>query len=139
MTTSTNTLPGARLFNSRKPFMLLAALLGSLVAAPAAAAAPKATVEGGLEKAAVREVVRAHIDEVRDCYNAELVEDETVGGRTVVTFVIEADGSVHDASIPESTMPERFDACLSKAVATWAFPTSDAETLVTYPFEFEPG
>jgi TonB family protein len=128
--------------HSRKPviMLMLAGLLGCSIAAPAAAASPgntlHAQVEGGLSKSVVREVVRGHIEEVRDCYNAELVEDGTIEGRSVVTFAIEPDGSVHDARVPESTMPERFDACLSKAVQTWAFPTSDAQTLVTYPFEF---
>jgi TonB family protein len=125
------------------PILLLAVVLGTFVASPAAAAPPAtmptATVEGGLDKPAVREVVRAHIDEVRHCYNAELVDDDTIEGRSVTSFVIHPDGSVHDASMPESTMPERFDACLLAAVGSWSFPASDAETRVTYPFQFSPG
>jgi hypothetical protein len=37
-------------------------------------------------------------------------------------------------SISESTMPERFDACLSGAVERWRFPSTDARTSVRYPF-----
>lgn len=123
--------------------LVFAGLLTVCIAAPTVHAAPApnppAAVEGGLDKPTVREVVRAHIDDVRDCYNAVLVEDETIEGATVTSFVIHPDGSVHDAGITESTMPKRFDACLTKAVGSWSFPASDAETRVTYPFQFSPG
>jgi TonB family protein len=100
---------------------------------------PAAKVEGELDKPAVREVVRAHIDEIRHCYNAVLVEDATIEGQTVTSFVIHPDGSVHEAGITESSMPEQFDACLLEVVGRWSFPTSDAETRVSYPFQFSPG
>jgi TonB family protein len=135
--TSHNETPTVRL-----SILLLAGLLGACVSSPAAAAPatmPSATVEGGLDKPAVREVVRTLIDEVRHCYNDVLVDDATVEGQTVTSFVIDPDGSVHDASITESSMPERFDACLLAAVGSWSFPASDAETRVSYPFQFSPG
>lgn len=134
-------LPRARVLQTTK-LLLLAGLLAACVV-PEASAAPStvkpATVEGALDKPAVREVVRAHIDEVRECYNAELVEDETVAGRSVIAFVIQPDGSVSETSVRESTMPERFDACMVAAVEGWSFPTADAETRVSYPFEMSPG
>jgi hypothetical protein len=120
----------------------LTALLAACVASPAAAAPAKiehTSVEGSLDKAAVREVVKARIHEVRECYNAELIADETVGGRSVVAFVVQPDGSVSEVGVPESTMPERFDACMVAAVEGWSFPASDAKTRVLYPFEMSPG
>jgi outer membrane biosynthesis protein TonB len=134
-------LPGARVLN---PINLL--LFGCLLAACAVpeasaspAAAPQATVEGGLDKPAVREVVRAHIDDVRECYNAELIEDDTVGGHVIVSFVVQPDGSASEVVVPESTMPERFDACVTTIVAAWTFPAADAETRVSYPFNLSAG
>lgn len=122
--------------------LLLAGLLAACVV-PEASASPaavkQASVEGALDKTAVREVVKQHIDEIRDCYDAELAEDETVEGRVVVSFVAQADGSVSTASMPESTMPPRFDACVLAAVETWTFPTAEAETTVWYPFLLSPG
>lgn len=94
---------------------------------------------GGLDKAAVREVVRANIDDVRDCYNVELLEDETVGGRVSLSFVTNPDGTTSKIAVTESTLPERFDACLANVAASWSFPTSDASTSVVYPFELSPG
>lgn len=120
--------------------LALAALLGVGVALPAEASAPKTQVDGALDKEAIRQVVRANIGDVRDCYNAELSENETLEGRVAVSFVVQADGSVSDVGITESTMPERFDACLSTAVASWSFPAIDSgSTKVVYPFVMSPG
>ena len=69
--------------------MLLGCLLAACGASSEASAAPAATVEGGLDKPAVREVVRTHIGQVRECYNAELVENESVAGNVVVVLASE--------------------------------------------------
>lgn len=98
-----------------------------------------AQVDGGLDKEAVRAVVRARIDDIRVCYNAELIEDDSVAGRVVVDFTIAAVGSVRDVEIGESTMPARFDACVAAAVGTWQFPNAELATAVSYPFVMEPG
>jgi TonB family protein len=123
--------------------LLLASLLAACVSSAEASADPgtiqQASVEGALDKPAVREVVKAHIDEIRECYNAELVEDESVAGRSIVTFVVQPDGGAIEVAVSESTMPARFDACMVKAVEAWSFPAADAETRVTYPFDFSPG
>lgn len=99
----------------------------------------QARVDGGLDKATVREVVRARIDDVRHCYNAELNDNEELAGSVVVDFTIAATGSVHDVKVAESTMPARFDTCLAKRVATWQFPAAAQPTAVSYPFVMEPG
>jgi TonB family protein len=131
-------LQGARLLNTTK-LMLLGCLLAACSASAEASAAPAATVDGGLDKPAVREVVKAHIDQVRECYNAELVENEAVAGSVMVSFVVQPDGSATQVGVPESSMPARFDACITTAVEGWTFPASDAETRVSYPFDFSPG
>lgn len=127
----------------RPAALLLAGLLAAgFVPAKADAAGDKvqpATVEGGLDKPAVREVVRANIDHVRSCYNAELQDDDNLAGRSVLTFVVRTDGSVSEVGIAESTMPTRFNQCLSQSASTWSFPVADAETRVSYPFEMSPG
>jgi outer membrane biosynthesis protein TonB len=127
----------------RKGVMLLAGLLAACAASPTANAAPgevgQATVEGALDKPAIREVVKANIGDVRECYNAELIDNEAVEGSSVISFVVRPDGSVSEIGIAESTMPERFNACMTTAVGGWSFPTSDAETRVAYPFVMSPG
>jgi TonB family protein len=137
-----NETQGTRVLLPTK-LLLLASLLTGCVGSAEASTDPgtvqPASVEGALDKPAVREVVKAHIDQVRECYNAELVEDETVAGRVMVTFVVQPDGAASEVGVSESTMPERFDACMIKAVEAWSFPSSDAETRVTYPFDLSPG
>jgi TonB family protein len=118
-------------------FLLTLALFGATT--PALAGPPKASVEGSLDKAAIREVVRAHIDEVRLCYDAELVEDEDLAGQIVVGFVIATDGHVRTVEMTSSNMPPRFDACVAAAVERWTFPSAASETTVSYPFLLEPG
>ncbi|PRP91102.1 Gram-negative bacterial tonB protein [Enhygromyxa salina] len=132
-------------------FFALAGLIGlSLATATTDAAAhpsaaepqrmgQQAQVDGGLDKATVREIVAARIDDVRECYIAELIEDDTVVGGIVIDFTIVAAGSVHDVTIAESTMPARFDACVAAAVETWQFPSTLSSTEVSYPVVMEPG
>lgn len=132
---------------------LCLAVLGLLPASAIHAAAPapspepqpepqgvkRAEVDGGLDRAAVREVVRARIADVRGCYNTELLDDPAVAGRIVLAFTVTPAGDVREASVAESTMPARFDACVRAAVTTWAFPASERPTEIRYPFALEPG
>ena len=122
------------------PLLLGLALFGA--ATPVLAGSPQASVEGSLDKAAIREVVRANIDDVRECYTIELREDEDTtlvddDGR--VAFVIATDGHVREVEIASSSMPARFDACVAAAVERWTFPSATDETSVTYPFALAPG
>ncbi len=141
MPNTSETLLVVRIIN--KPAMavtvaLLAGLLGARGSAEAATPANDAerttTVEGGLDKSAVRAVVSAQIDDVRDCYTTELGDDETAAGRIVVSFVIQPDGSPVDVGVAESTMSARFDGCMTTTIERWSFPTSATDTRVTYPF-----
>lgn len=120
--------------------LLLAMGIGATPSA-ASAGGPQAEVEGALDKGQIREVVRAHIDEVRHCYNVELKEQPEVGGRIVVAFTIDAEGLVRDARSAESTMPPRFDHCLVEALGSWQFPApaNGGKVKVRYPFQLEPG
>lgn len=137
-------LASQRARRRRKPAALLLAglLTAGFVPSEADAAEDKVerpTVDGGLDKPAVRAVVRANIGDVRSCYNAELRDDGDLAGRSVLTFVVQTDGSVSEVGVSESTMPARFDQCLSQAASTWSFPVANADTQVSYPFMMSPG
>ena|SRR5690606_6783203 len=122
--------------------LALGCLGAGLVSSPRSAHAggPHAEVEGQIDKGKIREVVRAHIDEVRHCYNTELVEQPELAGRTVIAFTIGAEGQVLERDVTESTMPPRFDGCLEDAVAGWRFPApkDSGKVSVHYPFLLEP-
>ena len=102
----------------------------------------KASVGAGLDKDIVRRVVRAHIDEVRHCYNLGLVKNENLSGRVAVQFTIDGNGLVESAKAVESTLPDQeVSDCIVNAVKRWKFPKPDGggSVAVTYPFMLEPG
>jgi outer membrane biosynthesis protein TonB len=108
--------------------------------APAVDPTPKAEVDGALDKDLIRRIVRAHIDEVRYCYNEGLEHDPELAGRVVVDFVIGSEGKV-TRSTADSDMEGEVPECIAKAVNGWLFPRpADGEDVsVKYPFVLEPG
>jgi TonB family protein len=99
-------------------------------------------VSPGIDKEVIRRVVRAHINEVRHCYNQGLVRDPNLMGRVAVQFTIGATGRVPVAVIHESSVKDRNVArCIAKAVQRWRFPRprTAGHVMVTYPFVLSPG
>ena len=102
----------------------------------------KARVGGGLDRKAVREVILAHIDEVRGCYANEIRGRVNLQGRALVGFEIDAKGRVRQAEIRESTLRSHVTGtCLLTALQSWRFPKpKDGEAVeVVYPFTLSPG
>lgn len=121
---------------------MMRAMFSALVIVAATAAAGPAWAGGGvLDKEAIRKVVRAHIVEVRDCYNEGLKKDPELAGRIVVGFEIAASGAVGRSEISESTLADaQVGACVAAAVKSWTFPAPQGGSVeVAYPFLFEPG
>ncbi len=101
----------------------------------------KAQVKGALDRDIIRRIVRAHINEVRSCYNQGLSRDPSLQGRVVIQFTI-ADGKVPAAVVQNSTLKDQaVGNCVAKAMRRWKFPKSQdgKNVLVTYPFLFSPG
>ena len=101
-----------------------------------------ATVTGDLDKDIIRRIVRAHINEIRYCYNQVLVLDPTAAGRVEIDFEIAGDGTVSSSTVKRSTVhDETMPKCMTKAVLRWTFPKPDDGKRVTvaYPFVFEAG
>ncbi|MBL4686077.1 MAG: TonB family protein [Nannocystaceae bacterium] len=101
---------------------------------------PAASVTGVLDKHVIRRIVRAHIAEVRYCYNEGLSTQPELQGRVSVQFTIASSGTVEDASIASTTFDNaEVVECIAGAVKRWQFPRSEGEsTVVTYPFVFNP-
>ncbi|MCA9684336.1 MAG: AgmX/PglI C-terminal domain-containing protein [Myxococcales bacterium] len=102
----------------------------------------KADVQGALDKDIIRRIVRAHINEVRSCYNAGLTKDPNLQGRVAVNFVITGTGMVASAVVQESTIKDAsVGNCIAKAVKRWKFPKprGGGNVIVTYPFNLSPG
>ena len=101
----------------------------------------KAEVQGSLDKEIIRRIVRAHINEVRHCYNQALARDPYAKGRVVIQFVVSPQGKVRAASVREDTLADKsVGTCISAAVLRWTFPKpTGSDVIVSYPFVLEPG
>jgi TonB family protein len=102
----------------------------------------KAKVQGALDKDIIRRIVRAHINEVRSCYNQGLVRNPNLQGRVAVNFVITSTGKVGSAVVQESSLKDKsVGNCIAKAVKRWKFPRprGGGNVIVTYPFNLSPG
>lgn len=97
----------------------------------------KSTVTGAMSTSIIRRIVRAHINEVRYCYNEGLAHDPDLEGRVVVQFKIDPEGKVAESEVASSTVPnDAVGTCIAGAVERWKFPRpGDGDTaVVTYPF-----
>ncbi len=102
----------------------------------------KATVKGSLDKDIIRRIVRAHIGDVRGCYNTALAKDPAVGGKVVLDFTIGSDGMVSATSISSTTLSDKeVGTCMATAAKKWKFPSpkGGGVVVVKYPFNLSPG
>jgi TonB family protein len=135
--------------------LLVAALLMGCASKPAspatepagpscfkAGAEPLATTPpaGSLDIETIRPVIRAHVADVKSCYEAGLREQRGSGGRVVVEFLVSPEGVVQVSRIAESTMGfPRVEECLARAFCAWRFPPPrGGEAVGTYPFVMTP-
>jgi pSer/pThr/pTyr-binding forkhead associated (FHA) protein len=104
------------------------------------ALAPKST--GGVDKDLIRRIVRAHINEVRSCYNAGLTKNPNLAGRVTIQFSIVGNGKVASSVVQENTTKDSaVGNCIAKAVKRWTFPKvqGGGTALVSYPFRLTAG
>ena len=101
---------------------------------------PGASVEEGLTKDEVGEVIHRHMSEVRYCYESAMLRQPDIEGKLLVNFTISGSGAVKTADVKQSTLPDpRLDDCIIRRLMTWKFPNTKGgiEVAVTYPFIFK--
>jgi TonB family protein len=102
----------------------------------------QATVRGSLDKEIIRRIIRRHINEVKFCYETELVKKASLSGRISVQFTIAGTGQVVTSVLQSSTMENlRVENCVVQAVRRWEFPrpVGGGIVIVSYPFNFTAG
>jgi hypothetical protein len=102
----------------------------------------KGDVKGDIDKDMIRRIVRAHLNEVRSCYNAGLTKNPNLQGRVTIQFSIVGNGKVASSVVQEDTAKDGAVAnCIAKAVKRWQFPKprGGGNVIVTYPFSLSPG
>jgi TonB family protein len=101
-----------------------------------------ANVRGSLDKEIVRRIIRRHINEVKFCYEQQLVRRPSLSGRIMVQFTIDASGQVIASLLQNSTVgDQRVESCTVQAVRRWEFPRplNGGIVIVSYPFVLTPG
>ena len=102
----------------------------------------QAQVRGSLDAEIIRRVIRRHMNEVKFCYEPELVRRSGLAGRMSVQFVISPFGQVTSSVMQNSTMGNvRVEKCVVDAVKRWEFPKpmGRGSVTVSYPFNFVGG
>jgi hypothetical protein len=101
---------------------------------------PVIRVTPGLDRQIVRRVVRQHMNEIRFCYESQLVRHPEARGRMVAGFVIEATGRVATAAASSSTIGlPPVESCVVDVIRRLEFPrvAGGGTVVVSYPFQFE--
>jgi hypothetical protein len=96
-----------------------------------------AEVRGSLDKEIIRRIIRRHINEVKFCYERELVKNAGLVGRVMIQFTIAGNGNVVTSMVQASTMNNPpVEMCIAQAVRRWEFPKPQGGgiVVVTYPF-----
>lgn len=101
----------------------------------------KTEVEGGrLAPEVIQRIVRMSHGRFRNCYEAGLRTNPSLGGRVAVRFVIGRDGAVSLAGDGGSDLPDdSVKKCVVQAFYSLSFPAPEGGTVrVTYPLSFTP-
>lgn len=107
---------------------------------PVGAADPQ--ILGTLDRSELQQVVRRYQNQVRYCYERELVKNADLQGKLTVKFVVGADGGVASASVQESTLENTsVETCIVGRFMRMQFPKPKGGgiVVVSYPFVFAPG
>ncbi len=95
---------------------------------------------GSLDPESIRRIVRSHTGEVRYCYEFELTRTPGLYGQIVMTWVINGEGEVIQATVAETQMKNAtVENCLASRIKKWVFPKpKDGDNVIVhYPFVFK--
>jgi hypothetical protein len=96
-----------------------------------------AQVRGSLDKEIIRRIIRRHLNEVKFCYEKELMHKPDLYGRVMIQFTISGLGAVVASVVQNSTMNNPgVEQCIAGAVRRWEFPKPQGGgiVIVSYPF-----
>ncbi len=94
---------------------------------------------GGMDKEAIRRVIREHIREIRSCYERELQRSPDLYGKLVLEWDIEEAGRVSRCVVKSNALGNDAVAqCIVNRLKTWKFPDPPKDQIgrVVYPFVF---
>lgn len=93
----------------------------------------------GMDKEAIRRVIREHIREIRSCYERELQRSPDLYGKIVLQWDIEEGGRVGRAVTKSNALGnDAVASCILARLRTWKFPDPPKDQIgrVDFPFVF---
>jgi len=98
------------------------------------------SIEGGLDRDAIAEVIKRNLGQIRYCYERQLSSNPDLYGKVLVKFTIGADGTIVTNKVDNTTLKsEMVEGCIMRRMASWKFPLPKGGTQVrvAYPFLFK--
>jgi hypothetical protein len=94
-----------------------------------------AVVQGSLDKELIRQVIHRNRQQIRYCYEQELIKNPKLEEKVAVSFVIGPDGHVQMAKAKGVTHNDELEGCLASRFKSWEFPKPKGGGVVqvTYP------
>lgn len=99
----------------------------------------EADFAGGMDKEAIRRVIREHIREIRSCYERELQRSPDLYGKLVLEWDIEDEGRVSRVAVKSNALGnDSVAGCIMNRLKQWKFPDPPKDQIgrVVYPFVF---
>lgn len=99
----------------------------------------EAEASGGMDKEAIRRVIRDHIREIRSCYERQLQANPDLYGKLVLQWDIEEGGRVGRTEVKSNALNNDAVAqCIMSRLKQWKFPDPPKDVIgrVVYPFVF---
>lgn len=94
-------------------------------------------LKGAMSRDVVRRIISRHINEVKFCYETELIKQPNLTGRLVLKFIVASTGDVSMVMIKSSTLDNStVENCITDAVKRWSFPQpkDNRNVIISYPF-----
>lgn len=98
-------------------------------------------LDGGLSRYAINATIAKYINQVRKCYEDQLISNPSLEGMVTVNFEISASGMLNYSNIKKSSLNNKnVEKCITNRMMTWKFPKPKGGTSVNvnYPFMLRP-
>jgi len=97
-------------------------------------------IAGALSKDEIKRVIVANLNQIKYCYQRQLMKDPSLKGRVTVRFGISARGTVFLARVKSTTLNSPpVERCITRGIRLWRFPKPRGGGIVyvVYPFVFK--
>jgi outer membrane biosynthesis protein TonB len=94
----------------------------------------------GLDASVIKDVIKAHMPQIKHCYDVELRKDPELAGQVTLKFTVSPKGVVNQALVKQTTLNNKeVETCMVSEVKEWIFPEprGGISVDINYPFKFK--